>query len=98
MPGLLCQNTKTCIKCSAIKFTNELYKRNKTAIEKMAVLEIIGLLADYIHDKPKLRKPLSKLGAVRIPRNRAKAMVDGTEAPNTYCIIMMRTTPRKATP
>eukprot|EP00972_Heterocapsa_arctica_P108613 15993949-Heterocapsa_arctica.AAC.1 len=49
-------------------------------------------------DKPKLRKPLSKLGAVRIPRNKAKAMADGTQAPNNYSIIMMKINTTKATP
>eukprot|EP00972_Heterocapsa_arctica_P105691 15570838-Heterocapsa_arctica.AAC.1 len=40
-------------------------------------------------DKPGIRKPLSKLGAIRISRQKAKAIAESAEAPNNYCIVMV---------
>eukprot|EP00972_Heterocapsa_arctica_P099537 14686855-Heterocapsa_arctica.AAC.1 len=67
-------------------------KDNRNNIDKMTAKEFVGYLADFMENKPKLRKPLSKLGAVRIHRNRAKAIADGTEAPNNYSVIMLQIT------
>eukprot|EP00972_Heterocapsa_arctica_P061785 9109935-Heterocapsa_arctica.AAC.1 len=55
----------------------------------MTEVEVIGSLADYVENNTKLRKPLSRLGAIRISRSKAKIIADATEAPNNYCIILM---------
>eukprot|EP00972_Heterocapsa_arctica_P039113 5759274-Heterocapsa_arctica.AAC.1 len=43
-------------------------KYNKDKLAEMSVLEQIGTLTVYMIDKPIVRKPLSKLGALRISR------------------------------
>eukprot|EP00972_Heterocapsa_arctica_P093018 13720194-Heterocapsa_arctica.AAC.1 len=45
----------------------------KVRIEKMDGKELVGFRADIFEDKPKIRKPLGHLGAVRVHRNRALA-------------------------
>eukprot|EP00972_Heterocapsa_arctica_P071246 10524272-Heterocapsa_arctica.AAC.1 len=61
---------------------------NKKEIDKMTGKELVGYWADFMQSKPKIKKSLGHLGAGRIHRNRAKAMVDGKEAPNNYSIIL----------
>eukprot|EP00972_Heterocapsa_arctica_P093926 13853914-Heterocapsa_arctica.AAC.1 len=55
----------------------------------MTTLQIIGTLAEYMMDKPKIRKPLSKLGALRISRQDAEYIGESSIAPNNYCCIVM---------
>eukprot|EP00972_Heterocapsa_arctica_P077863 11484988-Heterocapsa_arctica.AAC.1 len=70
-------------------------KDNRKEIDKMTAQELVGYWADFMENKTKLRKPLSKLGEVRIHKNRAKAMAYGTEGPNNYSIIMLKVTTTK---
>eukprot|EP00972_Heterocapsa_arctica_P062295 9182737-Heterocapsa_arctica.AAC.1 len=55
----------------------------------MNSLQIIAFLADYMQAKPGLRKPLSKLGAIRITKRQAKIVAESLEAPNNYSIVML---------
>eukprot|EP00972_Heterocapsa_arctica_P063509 9374185-Heterocapsa_arctica.AAC.1 len=44
-----------------------------------------------MENKPKLRKPLSRLGAIRITKKKAKIITHAAEAPNNYSIVMINT-------
>eukprot|EP00972_Heterocapsa_arctica_P099891 14734282-Heterocapsa_arctica.AAC.1 len=62
---------------------------NKEKIADVNTLHIIGTLAEYMMDKPRIRKPLSKLGALRISIQEAIGIVQSSIVPNNYCIVMV---------
>eukprot|EP00972_Heterocapsa_arctica_P087080 12836717-Heterocapsa_arctica.AAC.1 len=63
----------------------------------MSILQHIGSLAQYMVDKPSIRKPLSKLGALRISRQEAIEIAQSSIAPNNYCIVVVKVEDKAST-
>eukprot|EP00972_Heterocapsa_arctica_P030483 4487743-Heterocapsa_arctica.AAC.1 len=58
-------------------------------LETMTTLEQITTITKYMSNKPHIRKPLSKLGALRISRQEAIEIAHSSIAPNNYCIAVV---------
>eukprot|EP00972_Heterocapsa_arctica_P051478 7572031-Heterocapsa_arctica.AAC.1 len=58
-------------------------------LEAMTTMEHITTITKYLSDKPHIRRPLSKLGALNISRQEAKVIANSSIAPASYCILVV---------